>query len=184
MRHDPSREKLARLLHEVAHASHMIPSTHYLPVADLSFNNCILEADCGEDYTYRARWREQNIAIRVMKYASDEEHQNVCHKIYTYVPFPNPSGKTDHHNIPISFRFSFARSFYLKHDNILFYEGVLHPGEVPKYFLVAHRDMPWIVSKWQPRGNILNYIRDTQPTPLQIIDLVSDTTYKMILLIW
>lgn len=70
----------------------------------------------------------------------------------------------------------------LKHDNILYYEGVLHPGEVPEDFPVAHRDMPWIVSEWHPRGNILKYIHDTQPTPLQIIDLVSGTQTRMILL--
>lgn len=111
MRHDPSREKLIRLLHEVAHASHMLPSSHYLHVAGLKPDTCILEADCGEAYTYRARWKERNIAIRVVKYASDEEQQKIYHEVSTYVSLPKPSGRLTA-TISIPCRFSFARSWY------------------------------------------------------------------------
>ena len=77
--HDPSYERLVRLLHEVAHASHNIPSTHYRPAEGL--NTCTLVADGGEAYTYRANQKGRTIAIRVMKHPSDKREREICHEV-------------------------------------------------------------------------------------------------------
>lgn len=173
------RENLIRLLHEVAHASHNIPSVYYLPVTGLRSDTRNLVTDGGEAYTYRADLGEQNIAIRVIKYPNDKDRQVVCHEVCASAS----SVKTAVAH-PCRFQILIREIVVwgqLKHQNILSCEGVLHPGEVPEDFPIPYRDIPWIVSKWQRNGDILEYIREARCTSLHIIDLVSGTPTCMIL---